>query len=144
MHTPAPTTAQNVRRYTVKDTWKEYEVTLEVNHDILTVARAEEINSFWSDDDHRLDQLDGDVVKTVIQLFGQNAICLYLNENGANFGDADNWLINKCSQELRGEEGWGGESEIENNPYGWCGIRIVGADVDMPSFEDLELTEASA
>ena len=37
-------TPPNIKRYLVKETWKEYEVTVEVNHDVLT----EEIASMTS------------------------------------------------------------------------------------------------
>ncbi|MNZ22924.1 hypothetical protein D3C78_400250 [compost metagenome] len=137
-------TTPNITRYTVKDSWKDYEVTLEVNHSVLTEERATLINTFWTGHEDRVFQLGNDVVKAVIQMFGQNAICAYLNDNGASFGDGDNWLINKCSQELRAEEGWGGESEDENDPFGWCGIRIVGADVSMPEYDELELWQVLA
>ena len=42
------------------------------------------------------------------------------------------------------EEGWGGESEDANDPFGWCGIRIVGADVSMPEYDELELSQVLA
>lgn len=136
----------NIKRYVVKESWKDYEVTLEVNHDILTTERAALINNFWSDPKYRLGQCDGDVVKTVIRLFGLNAICSYLEEGGVSFGSADSWLINKESQDLRAEEGWGGEEQNgeDNGLFGWCGIRLLGADVEMPSFSDLELEDKSA
>lgn len=144
MQTQPAATATTIKRYIVKDTWKDYEVTLEVNHSVLTPERAALINEFWTNHEDRVDHLNGDVVKAVIQMFGQNAICLYLNENGASFGDNDKWLINKSSQELRAEEGWGGESDDAKDLFGWCGIRIVGADVTMPEYEELVLQEVLA
>ncbi|MNJ30257.1 hypothetical protein D3C77_248530 [compost metagenome] len=141
MQTQTAATATTIKTYTVKDTWKGYEVTLEVNHSVLTEERAALINEFWTSHEDRVEHLNGDVVKAVIQMFGQNAICLYLNENGASFGDSEKWLINKCSKDLRAEEGWGGESNDGNDLFGWCGIRIVGADVTMPEYEEMELWE---
>lgn len=144
MQTQPAATEASIKRYTVKDTWKDYEVTLEVNHIVLTTERATLINEFWTNHEDRIDQFDGDSVKAVIQMFGQNAICQYLNDNGASFGEKDNWLTKKCSQELRAEEGWGGESDDKDDLFGWCGIRIVGADVPMPEFEELTLQQVLA
>lgn len=144
MQTQPAAAETTIKRYTVKDTWKDYQVSLEVNHSVLTAERAALINEFWTSHEDRTDHLNGDVVKAVIQLFGQNAICLYLNENGARFDDNDKWLINKCSKDLRAEEGWGGESDDAKDLFGWCGIRIVGADVAMPEYEELVLLEVLA
>lgn len=146
MQTQTSTTTPNIKRYVIKESWKDYEVTLEVDHDILTGERAALINNFWTEPMIRSGHFDGDVVKTVIQLFGQNAICSFLEEGGVSFGSGDKWLINKVSQDLRAEEGWGGEGmDGENNGlFGWCGIRVLAADVSMPSFDDLELEDQSA
>lgn len=144
MKTQTAAIETTIKRYTVKDTWKDYQVTLEVNHRVLTAERAALINEFWTSHEDRIDHLNGDVVKAVIQMFGQNAICLYLNENGASFGDSDKWLIDRCSKDLRAEEGWGGELDDANDLFGWCGIRIVGADVAMPEYEELVLLEVLA
>lgn len=146
MQSTAAEASPVIKRYTIKDTWKGYVVTLEVNHSILTPERAQQINTFWTSHEDRLDQCDGDVVKTVIQLFGQETICLYLSESGASFGDKDQWLIDKESKEKRANEGWGGESMEgeDNGAFGWCGIRIVGADVGMPEFDELSLEEKQA
>lgn len=133
----------SIKRYIVKEVWKEYEVTLEVNHEILSEERAQLINNFWTDPMIRSGHCDGDVVKTVIQLFGQNAICSFLEDSGVSFDSGDKWLINKVSQDLRAEEGWGGESMDgeDNGLFGWCGIRVLAADVSMPSFDELDLAE---
>jgi len=37
----------NVKTYRVKEDWKDYEVWLEVDHDVLTQELAELINDFW-------------------------------------------------------------------------------------------------
>ncbi len=59
-------TPPNIKRYLVKETWKEYQVTLEVNHDVLTEETASLINGFWSNAEDRLSAENGDVVRTVI------------------------------------------------------------------------------
>ncbi|MNP86236.1 hypothetical protein D3C76_1863480 [compost metagenome] len=49
-------------------------------------------------------------------------------------------MLDRISKDLRGEEGWGGEGDASGT-FGWCGIRVVSADVELPSFDDLELDE---
>ncbi|MBX7277974.1 DUF2528 family protein [Pseudomonas sp. ERGC3:05] len=138
-------TPPNIKRYLVKDTWKDYEVTLEVNHDLLTYEVASQINGFWSNSESRIDS-ENDVAKAVIRLFGQTMINMMLSEGGANFSiTAKNRLTGEhpgpfWTQDLHNEEGWGG---VEPTPYGWCGIRVVAAYVDAPSFDDVELVEVS-
>lgn len=140
----APTA--NIKRFIVKDGWKDYEVTLEVNLDILTAERATLINKFWTEHAERLAEHDGDVVKTVIQLFGQNAICTFLQDGGASFSIFPDRVCNGQSRELRSQEGWGAEGppDEDNGEFGWCGIRVIRADVDLPSFDEMELKELQA
>lgn len=136
-----------IKRYTVKDTWKDFEVTLEVNHRILTEERATMINQFWSDDDHRLSAEDENVVRAVVRLFGLNIINTMLAEGGACFSiDFRSPLTDESpapywTRDQHNEEGWGGSES--NEPYGWCGIRVIAADVAPPGFDDLELAEVS-
>jgi hypothetical protein len=137
----------NIKRYKVKETWKDYEVTLEVNHAALTVERATMIIKYWSDDESRLGAENGDVVRTAIRLFGQRMINEVLAEGGAAFGieykscpgDAHPGAI--WSKVLQDEEGWGGS--IEGDLYGWCGIRLIAADVEAVEFDTVELVEVS-
>lgn len=134
----------NIKRYTVSESWKDYSVTLEVNHDILTAERAEEINNFWSGDRYRLQKENGDVVRAVVRLAGQHLIGLMLNEGGTSFTEATNGPFENpgpiWTQDLHEEEGWGGG---DGGPFGWCGIRCVAADVDLPEFSDVELVEVA-
>lgn len=138
----------NVKRYKVKDTWKDFEVTLEVNLDRLTAERAELINSFWSSANYRLRQENGDVVKAVIRLAGQTLINAMLSQGGSEFCEStkgplfgDNPGPIWTQDDLHNEEGWGGA--ITGDAYGWCGIRVIAADVCPPSFEDLALAEVA-
>jgi hypothetical protein len=78
-------TPPNIKRYLVKETWKEYQVTLEVNHDVLTEETASLINGFWSNAEDRLSAENGDAVLTVIRLFGQTMIYRMLSEAGETF-----------------------------------------------------------
>jgi hypothetical protein len=135
----------NIKRYKVKETWKDYEVTLEVNHAVLTVERAAMINEFWSDQDGRMNAEDGDVVKAVIRLFGQRAINAMLAEGGADFTINFKHVMTGehpgpyWTADLHGNEGWGGS--IPGDPYGWCGIRLIAADVEAVAFDTVELVE---
>ncbi|AQT97517.1 hypothetical protein B1R45_22725 [Pseudomonas azotoformans] len=130
----------------VKETWKEYQVTLEVNHDVLTEETASLINGFWSNADDRLSAENGDVVRTVIRLFGQTMICRMLSEGGASFSITTKNLMTGdnpgpfWTEDLHNEEGWGGN---EPGPYGFCGIRVIASDVETPSYDDVELVEVS-
>lgn len=133
---------EGIKRYIVKDTWKDYEVTLEVNHAVLTPERAKLINDFWTNSEDRLDQCDGDVVKTAIQLFGQEAICTFLRDGGASFGPVPESVAKRQSAELRSGEGWGGEEG--GSEYGWCGMRVLVASVGLPCFDELELAEVKS
>ncbi|WP_256587728.1 DUF2528 family protein [Pseudomonas sp. Irchel 3E13] len=136
------TTSNNIKRFKVKDTWKDFEVTLEVDLDRLTVELAQQINSFWTGAEDRLDQESGDVVRTVIRLAGLEVMCEILEDGGADFGDADTWYCKKTSNVLQDSEGWGGM--IEGDDFGRCGIRVVGAEIAQPGFEDLAMSEESA
>ncbi|PIK79953.1 MULTISPECIES: DUF2528 family protein [unclassified Pseudomonas] len=133
------TLSLNIKKFKVKDTWKDYEVTLEVDLNRLTAERAQLINRFWTGHEDRLDEEHEDVVRTVIRLAGQEMICQMLNDGGADFSEGNEWLSNSVSKELHNSEGWGGEVPWDN--FGWCGIRVVAADVQMPMFEEVALSE---
>ena len=112
------TTSPNIRRFKVKDTWKDYEVLLEVNLDRLTPERAEMINSFWGDDKYRLLHENGDVVKAVIRLAGQTLINAMLSQGGTDFSESTKGVIFGdnpgpiwTEDDLHNEEGWGGKVE---------------------------------
>ena len=136
-----------IKRYTVKDSWKDYSVSLEVDHSILTAERAKMINDFWSNNDHRESDEDGDVVRAVIRFAGSNLMNMMLRHGGTDFTEKTRGPIFNDSpgpiwtKDLHDEEGWGGSEE--GNPFGWCGIRCVEAAVDVPGFDDVELEEVS-
>ncbi|ATR85201.1 single-stranded DNA-binding protein [Pseudomonas sp. HLS-6] len=133
-------TTPNIKRFKVKDTWKDYEVTLEVNLDRLTPERAELINSFWTSAEDRLAEEDDDVVRTVIRLAGLEVICEMLEDGGADFSsDSNSYPARSSTWALQNKEGWGGK--IVGDEFGWCGIRVVAADVQLPGFEDVALSE---
>lgn len=127
----------DIRTYKVEHDWNSNcEVTLEVNHEILTPERALEINDFWEGAERRARKAHSNVF-AVITLFGQHLINQILAEGGSSFGKgAEAGPI--WSAQLRAEEGWGGE-DSDKQPYGWCGIRVIAADVETVSFDDLRL-----
>lgn len=137
----------NIKRYIVKEVWKEYEVTLEVNHARLTPEVATMLNNFWSDSKDRLRTESGDPVRAVIRYFGKTMINMMLSEGGSSFCiDKGKSNYFGCpgpiwTKDLHEEEGWGGS--IDNDPYGWCGIRVVAAEVEAPGFGDVELAEVA-
>lgn len=133
------TATENViKRYIVKDIWKDFEVTLEVDHSILTEERATMINEFWSDHDDRLLQENGNVVRAVIRLAGTSLINTFL-DGGASFSDTS--IGDYVSSTFHNEEGWGGT--VAGSAYGWCGIRVIAADVEQPCFDDVALVEVA-
>lgn len=142
-----PMSDTNIKRYTVAEPWKEYSVTLEVDHGILTPERASEINSFWSEHQFRLIAEDGDAVRTVIRLAGATLINIMLCEGGADFTENtrgpifDDNPAPYWSKDLHDLEGWGGS--VAGNPFGWCGIRCIAAAVDTGDFHDMELKEVA-
>lgn len=129
-----------IKRFKVKDSWKDYEVTLEVNLDRLTTERAQMINSFWTGAEDRESEEDGGIIRTVIRLAGLEVICEMLEDGGADFSSKSNtYPARRSTVTLHNKEGWGGE--IEGDDFGWCGIRVIAADVQVPGYEDVALAE---
>jgi hypothetical protein len=119
----------NIRQYALKDSWRDWEIVLEVDHSKLNEERAAEINQFWSGDSRRLDEVDGDVVKAAIKLAAETLVTALLKVGGgrvnkSNIDGAGYWT----RDDLHNEEGWGG---TDDTPFGWCGIRLVSADVEV-------------
>lgn len=129
----------NIKTYTVSETWGDrFEIKLEVDHDKLTPEHAEMHLRFWSGADDQIAEEDGNVVRAAIRSFGVNAIYHMLGDLGASFSGgrvADQW-----SKKIRDMEGYGGE---DDTPYGWLGIRILSAQAQSPSFDEVELKEAA-
>lgn len=49
-----------------------FEVTFEVNHDLMSDEMFHEVNGFWSGGAERLKDFDGDVYKAVLRLYARN------------------------------------------------------------------------
>lgn len=123
----------NLKKFTLSDSWKDWQLTLEVDLDILTEERATEINQFWTSAEDRLGDADDDVIRVVIKMAAERFVFAFLEIGGA-FVDSDAGYANSWTKtELHNQEGWGGSEE--GNPFGWCGIRLVEADVQV----DLDL-----
>ncbi len=142
------TTATNIKRYTVSEQFSDDKVTLEVNHELLTVEMATMINEFWSSSDDRLDEENGDVVRTVIRLFGQVMINTMLTQGGAEFSERTGNPITGenpgpfWTADVHNEEGWGGTED--GNPFGRCGIRCIAACVETLDFDSLQVEEVAS
>lgn len=118
----------NLKRFTLIDSWKDWQITLEADLDILTEERATMINEFWSGDRSRLSDADGDVVRAAIKLAAERFVYALLESGGDTIHSGDRAAI-WTKDDLHNQEGWGGSEE--GNPFGWCGIRLVTADVDV-------------
>lgn len=135
-----------IKRYTVTESWKDYSVTLEVDHSILTPERAEELNSFWSGAGEFARAEKGDVVRAVIRHAGVTLINIMLDQSAGSFTEqTDDKMFDNpgplWTKDLHDEDGWGGSEE--GTPFGWCGIRCVAGDVERPGFDDVELKEVA-
>lgn len=135
-------TTETIKRYTVKHEWHDHTVTLEVDHASLTAENAALYLSFWTGgDDFACDEND-DPVRGLVRFFGAVAIREMLARYGVNFGQSDavgRAIAETWSRQVRDEEGFGGENET---PFGHIGIRILAADVESTSFDDVALEEA--
>lgn len=129
----------SLKKFKVGDYFRDMTVTLEVDTAKLDVERATLINEFWSDADRRLSAEDGDVVRAVVRYFGLQAILIMLEHGGISFSSANKGGSAYWSEKVCELEGWG---DADETPYGFCGIRIIAADVDAPNFHSVELEEA--
>ncbi len=123
----------NLKTYRVAADWfGDAEVTLQVDHDVLTPELATEINQFWSDADGRLADESDDVVRTVIRMFGAAAIRFFMDDGGAHFGPRAEGDRHWTAEVLKAQaEGWPGIDGL--------GILITMADVSTVGYDDVEL-----
>ncbi|MBF9263594.1 DUF2528 family protein [Paracidovorax cattleyae] len=106
------------------------EVTLQVDLDILTPELAAEINDFWTDAENRLEAEEGNVLLTVIRLFGQVAIRYYMEDGGASFGPTTDTSHTEAVIEHQ-VEGWPAVEDL--------GILITAAEVSVVDYYDVTL-----
>ena len=123
----------NVKTYRVAADWfSDAEITLQVDHDVLTPELATLINEFWVNSVDRVEQEDGDVVLAVIRLFGSSAITFFMSDGGAFFGPTPegNRHWTKAVLEYQ-NEGW--------PPLEALGILIAAAEVPVVGYDDVTL-----
>lgn len=122
----------SLRRFNVRYA-DDNEVLLEVDMAILTPELATEINNFWGSNLLRLEEQNGDIVQTVVRLFGARAILHIQADGGVDFseGAADSsefWT----KQVLEAEhEGWPDPEHL--------GMWIVQAYVTAADYFDVSL-----
>lgn len=124
----------NLKTYTVKASWfNDAEVTLQVDHDLLTPELAKEINDFWSDASYRLRQEDEDVVRVVIRMFGARTISLAMEQGGWDFSKQSVVASLRTAQEVIDSygEGWPKAEEL--------GIYVIQVAADSVGFDDVGL-----
>ncbi|UUZ68053.1 DUF2528 family protein [Polaromonas sp. P2-4] len=116
-----------------------FQVVLEVNLEKLTPAMATEVNNFWGGNEARADLEDGDVVRAVIRLYGSRMIAMMLAAGGVHFDQETNpeWA-EQWTKQMQQLEGWPGP---DGTPNGALGIRVLVAEVVVPGFEEVELSE---
>ena len=126
----------NLKTYRVSAYWHdEAEVTLQVDHDVLTPELATEINQFWSGADRRLAEENGDVVRTVIRMFGAAAIRHFMDDGGACFSAGTQAGREWAEEVLRAQyEGWPCVDGL--------GVLITEASVQAVDYDDVTLEGA--
>ncbi len=128
----------NIKTYKVTACWfNDAEVTLQVDHSILTAALAKEINDFWSDADYRLAAQRQDVVQVVIRMFGARTISLAMEQGGWDFFNNSPAARLRTAQEVIDDfgEGWPKAEEL--------GISVIQVEVGSVGFDDVELEAAA-
>ena len=124
----------NIKTYRVTASDFDWaEVVVEVNLDVLTPDLATEINGFWSGDEWRLNQVDGNPVLAAVRLFGASAISFFMNDGGADI----------VAHEERDRERWTG-AVLDDLGEGWpgvqqLGIRIKRVSVNTVGYDEVEL-----
>ncbi|MBS0501143.1 MAG: DUF2528 family protein [Proteobacteria bacterium] len=126
----------NIKTYkNVAASFDDAEVTLQVDHDVLTPDLATLISSFWSGAEDRLAQEGGDVVRAVVRLFGSCAISFFMSDGGAQLGGGDSryWTARVIKAQ---HEGW---PDVD-----LLGILISAVFVSSVSYDDVSLEGGAA
>lgn len=115
-----------IKLYTGKySTWNsDFEVVIEIDHDVCTEANLRELNNFWGGAEDRVNDEDGDVTKAVLKL-----LCAEILRRSVSAFDAVqsfNWNAGK------GVEGW-------PSMDGSFGIKIISYDELEISTSDIEI-----
>lgn len=67
------------KRYTVAYGWS-FDMVVDIDHSICTEDKLNEINSFWSSADWRLEQAKGDITKAVLKMLALTAFRMTISE----------------------------------------------------------------
>ncbi|WP_028294057.1 DUF2528 family protein [Oceanobacter kriegii] len=114
----------NFKRYTVQYDFAA-EITVEIDHDVMTDETLHEINDFWMDNDEMLESADGNIIHAVLKRLC--IVCLSLDiEYGYNTGGIIE-LIEKL-------EGWPAVD-------GSTGIKLLSVDGLCISADDITVEQ---
>jgi len=67
------------KRYTVSYDWN-FDMVVEIDHDVCKDELLHEINNFWSDAEWRLSQADGNILHAVLKLMARMAFRLNVSD----------------------------------------------------------------
>lgn len=128
-----------IKKFRVTDEAENY-VELQVDTDVLTPELATEINKFWSNAEHRLNEQHSDVIAVVARLFGALALQYFQDKGGHSLGHslteaAQHHWTNRVLDFA--EEGWPSTS-LE------LGIQIIDALVSIVDFDNVRLSEIAS
>lgn len=114
-----------LKTYKVQHDMNDGEMTVEIDHDVMTDANLHEINSFWLDAEFRLIREDGNVLHAVLKMLLAEVLVVQL-EGGLNTRGVVEQFDYDAKFGRGGIEGW-------PKMDGSAGIKII--DVDGLEFE---------
>jgi len=93
----------NKKRYLLEHDGTYFDMTIEIDHDLVTDKELTEINEFWTRSEERLDAAGGDVLKAVLRMLCQCVIHLQFEYgyNAQGIRDLFDW-----DKRHNGQEGW--------------------------------------
>jgi hypothetical protein len=129
----------NIKKYKVEHTPTYGEVEVEIDFDFVSRIKNEtgeedypvmlciqEMVNFWSGSEQRLDENEGDYVKTFLKQLCREVISITASRNLSTYG---------VIEQMKGEEGW---CPLD----GSCGIKLVSqSEPELYDQEDFEITE---
>ncbi|WP_068634934.1 DUF2528 family protein [Thauera butanivorans] len=106
-----------------------FDMTVEVDHAVLTEDKLHEINNFWSAADHRLKEHDGSVLDAVLEMLFNHVQRLIVEDSwGLNLYGVLHEFAWKDDEGNRknGQEGW---PDMDGS-YGISIVRVSDVDLD--------------
>lgn len=119
----------NIKTYDIDYDWK-CGVVIEVDHDIVTDQVLHEINDFWSDNEYRLMQNNGNILHTVLKLIAREAFHIAESNNYNTYGV----VLEFSWDEGRGVEGYPPMD-------GTHGFKITYVETDLFDYSDMTVKE---